>query len=370
MFCFRLRARPHLGRLRQTQPSYSSRRSFIGGSNGFGYEYSQHPVRVVGPTIWAVTAIGTIYFTCAAYDVYQDVKEFKHESRRNLTFDDIEGGNARALRRDIGFDAYFGRGPIVAGSPSTVWDGLDGPSKAITGLTLANIAVFGISKMPSPAAQQWWFNLAHTPGFPWFRNRQLFTHMFGVSTFLKLHVQSLMYLSLILKMIQHTGALHLGLNMLGLINFGPSLASSSLFNGSGSHFLAFYLSAGIVSSLGAHLSALVFKSHRFTPGIGASGAVFAVFSAWAMTHKQSQVRIFPFPKVFAAQEMLEWEVAFEVLGLLGLWKALRIPINWGHAAHLGGLGAGVAYVTYGGNAQMWTSSRKVAFRSMKRLKII
>lgn len=158
--------------------------------------------------------------------------------------------------------------------------------------------------------------------------------------------------------------------MWALINFGPTVARSPPFNESGSHFLAFYLSAGLISSLSAHLSALVFKSHRFTQGLGASGAVFGVFSAWAMTHQEGHVRIFPFPKVFAARELLEWEVGFEVLGLLGLWRALRIPINWGHAAHLGGLGAGVAYITYGGNAQMWDSSRRAAFRSMRLLRIV
>lgn len=164
--------------------------------------------------------------------------------------------------------------------------------------------------------------------------------------------------------------MHLGLNMFALINFGPSVARSSPFNGSGSHFLAFYLSAGLLSSLGTHLSALIFKSNRFSPGMGASGAIFGVFSAWVMTHQDSHVRIFPFPKVFAAQEMLELEVGFELLGLLGLWRALRIPINWGHAAHLGGLGAGVAYVTYAGNGQMWDASRRAAFRSMRLLRMV
>lgn len=180
MFCSRLRARPHLGRLRPVQTSQAARRSFIGQQNAFGYEYSQHPVRVIGPTIWTVGAIGTIYFTCAAYDVYQDVKELRDENRRILTFDDIELGKNARLGRGIGFDAYFGRGPIVAASPSTIWEDLSGPSKTITGITLANIAVLGVSKMPSPAAQQWWASLAHTPGYPWFRYKQLFTHMFGV----------------------------------------------------------------------------------------------------------------------------------------------------------------------------------------------
>lgn len=184
MFCSRLRAgaRLHLGRLGQFHSSPSTRRTFLGQTNAFGYEYSQHPVRAIGPTIFTIGAIGTVYFTCAAYDVYQDVQEYRNESRRILAFEDIEVGKAARLRRGIGFDTYFGRGPIVASSPSTIWENLGGPSKTITGITLANVAVMGISKMPSPAAQQWWLSLAHTPGYPWFRYRQMFTHMFGVST--------------------------------------------------------------------------------------------------------------------------------------------------------------------------------------------
>lgn len=182
--------------------------------------------------------------------------------------------------------------------------------------------------------------------------------------------RSIILLAVDSRVTQHTGAFHLGFNMFALINFGPSVAQSSPFNGSGSHFLAFYLSAGLLSSLGSHLSTLIFKNSRFTPGMGASGAIFGVFSAWAMTHQETKVRVFPFPKVFAARELLEYEVGFELLGLLGLWRALRIPINWGHAAHLGGLGAGLAYVTYAGKGQVWNTSRRAAFRSMKLLRMV
>lgn len=185
MFCSRLRARPFLGRLRQTKPACATRRSFNGQSNQSGYEYSQHPVRVIGPTIWSAAAIGTIYFTCAAYDVYQDFKMFPSDMRNELTSDDFEIAEKFRLAQDVARNAYFSRGPFVAGSPSVVWDGLGGSTKVIAGIALANTAIMGASKLPWPAAQQWWFSLAHTPGYPWFKNRQLFTHMFGVGTFEK-----------------------------------------------------------------------------------------------------------------------------------------------------------------------------------------
>lgn len=181
MFRSSLKARPCLGRLRQTQSAHSARRNFIGQSDASSYVYSQHPVRVISPTIWTVAAIGTIYITCAAYDVYQDAKEYGKESRHDLTFDDVEVGRARRRRRDRAKNAQFGGGPIVITSPSAMWDNLSGASQVITGLTLTNVAVWGVSRIPAPAAQQWWLSLAHTPGYPWFKNRQLFTHMFGVS---------------------------------------------------------------------------------------------------------------------------------------------------------------------------------------------
>lgn len=160
------------------------------------------------------------------------------------------------------------------------------------------------------------------------------------------------------------------MNTLGLLNLGPPMAASPPISGSGSHFLAFYLSTGVLSSLGAQAAALVFKQARYSFGIGASGAVLGVFSAWAVSNPEAQVRIFPFPWVFNAKSLVEWEVVFEVLGVLGVWTALRLPIRFGHSVHLAGIGVGAAYVTYDRNAQVWATSRRAAFRSMKLVGLV
>ncbi|KAG8163826.1 hypothetical protein KVR01_005744 [Diaporthe batatas] len=307
-----------------------------------GYDYSQNPVPLIRPVIWAATAVGTIYFTCAAYDVWQDIKSFREEDRRGLTFDQLETEHARRWRRRTVSENIFTPGPIAAGSPSSVWDNLSGPSKIMAGMTLVNAGFVGLSKAPSTAAQGWWASLGHTPALPWYSNSQLFTSMFA-----------------------HSGVFHLALNMMALLNFGPSMAAGPPISGSGSHFLAFYLSTGVVSSLGAQVAALVFKQSRYSFGIGASGAVLGVFSAWAMNHPDATVRVFPIPISFSARSLIEFDVVFEVLGVLGVWRALRLPIQFGHSVHLVGLGVGAAYVTYDKKAQVWATSRRAAFRSMK-----
>lgn len=160
------------------------------------------------------------------------------------------------------------------------------------------------------------------------------------------------------------------MNMIGLLNLGPPMAARPPISGSGSHFLAFYLSAGVLSSLGAQASSLVFKQGRYSFGIGASGAVLGVFAAWAAGDPDARVRIFPFPMVLRARTVLDWEVVFEVLGVLGVWRALRLPIRFGHSVHLVGIGVGAAYVTYDKKAQAWATSRRAAFRSMKLVGIV
>lgn len=174
------RARPRLRRaLRSAAPHPSSaRRSF---SSNIGYDYSQNPVPVIRPIIWAATAVGTIYFTCAAFDVWQDLRRLRDEDRRGITFEKLEREHAKQWRRKAVSQSIFTPGPIAAGSPKSVWDNLSGPSKIMAGMTLVNVGFYGLSRMPSTAAQTWWASLGHTPALPWFRNSQLFTSMFAVS---------------------------------------------------------------------------------------------------------------------------------------------------------------------------------------------
>lgn len=357
MFCSRLRAGPrvhhHLGFSSRLSSKLSSTPSSNPSlvrrfSQQWGQEYGIPRVRLIRPAIWSITAASTIYFTCAAYDVYQDLKRYTKDSRRSITFDQMDAERIVRSLQDIGAPPEFSSGPVNFASPSAVWNSLSGPTKAMTSVAITNTAVLALSKTHVSAEIFTVTKLSHTPVEGLFRNSQLLTSAFV-----------------------HSGTLHLLLNMLVMYNFGPSLARTPEFSGSGSHTLAFYLSAGIFSALGSHVSSRFWpnKYHRFRPGMGWSGVIGAIFAAWCIEYPDRRVRLFPFPVDFTGMELLQTSVTFETLGLLGVFRALRLPIDVGFAAHLAGMAFGAAYVTYGKNQKVWTASRRIAFRALKTMRI-
>ncbi|CAN8104048.1 unnamed protein product [Discula destructiva] len=307
-------------------------------------DWSPYPVRILGPTLWSVTAIGTIYFTCAAYDVYQDAKKYSKGDRRTLTFEQIEADAAPKRFRDkfLSTPSDARTGPIVVSSPLDLWNGLSGPGKVMASVIGINTLTLGLRYVPSKLTRRFVYSLAHTPVQGNFRYRQLLTSAFA-----------------------HTGPIHMGMNMLVMFNFASSLARTPEFEGSGSHTLAFYLSGGIVSSLGNHIATRFWpnKMARLMPALGFSGVVSAIFAAWCMEHPDGRVRLLFIPWDFTARGMLEGVTAFEVVGVLGLLR--YTPIHVAHAAHLSGLLFGAAYVTYGQGGKYWNSFRSAAFRGLK-----
>lgn len=311
------------------------------------HNWSQYPVRIVGPTIWGIAAVSTIFFTCAAYDVYQDLRRYNKEKRRTLTFEQLETDKYyRNLRESYSTPVSGNTGSIVATSPSAMWHSLSPPTQVVTAITGINIATMALQRAPSTLAQNWVASFAHIPAQGAFRYSQLLTSAFV-----------------------HTGPLHMGVNMLVLANFGPKLARSPEFNGSGSHTVAFYLSAGIISALGSHLSTLFWpnKSHRIRPGVGFSGVVSAILAGWCMSHPNAQIGILLLPFTFSAQGFLQGSAIFEALGVLGAWRFLSLDVAY--ACHLTGMAFGAAYVTYGKKGRIWTPCRRRAFQTMKLLRI-
>lgn len=340
------------GLVRLHRPSFkaSLAHNFSQHSGYRQYDWSQSPVRILRPTIWSVSAVTVIYFTCAAYDVYRDVKGYDKETRSSITFDRLEADRSARRRRQPKNAPEFTAGSVDPLSPSSVWNSLSGPSQVMACVAATNAAVLALSKSPSVAAQEWvLLKLAHIPVDGAFRNHQLLT-----STFV------------------HTGPLHLLLNTFVLYNFGGLLARTPEFQNSGSHTLAFYLSAGIFSGLGSHVSSAFWpnQSHRFRAGMGFSGVVSAVFAAWCMEYPDARLQIFPIPSSFTGRDILEFSAAFETLGVLGVWKRLRVPIDVGFAAHLTGMVFGVVYVTFGKNERLFIPFRRAAFRTMKTMSLI
>ncbi|KAK6597095.1 hypothetical protein H4I95_09366 [Botrytis cinerea] len=97
------------------------------------------------------------------------------------------------------------------------------------------------------------------------------------------------------------------------------------------------------------LSAGLRPSVPAVPFLGASGAIFALIGAFAMQHPEAQFQIMFIPYPFAAQELLGAAMLFDLLGVCGAYKTLRL----GHAAHLSGALMGLGYVYFDCEKNVW-----------------
>ncbi|KPM39095.1 hypothetical protein AK830_g7459 [Neonectria ditissima] len=301
-------------------------------------------LRIAGPIVWCLAAAGTFYLGCAGWEVYQDAKEAKKRrmwpasTTSSVTHDQLEAARAASRTR------HRHSGPILEQIQisSGTFSNLAGADKMVAGAIGLNTVIHGICRI-LPGIQ-WQF--AHVPAGPF--NYTLLTSMFG-----------------------HAGLLHLGANMYGLYNFAPAVAQSRVFERSGAHLTAFYLSAGVFASLASHLtskwaSPRALRSGFLTPGLGASGAIFGVLGAWAMLFPDAHVGILLLPGRLPADEALVGIALFETYGLAVGFKSL----NFGHAAHLAGLTVGAGYVYFDGNRRLWKPARRFMFNQMKRLGVV
>ncbi|KAI0838695.1 rhomboid family-domain-containing protein [Hypoxylon sp. FL0890] len=323
----------------------SSRRRFLSHFSGEQFEFP--PVPVLRPTLWAIAATATIVIGCAAYDVRRDVQAVK---RRGLfkeggisSYEDLEyatrhRSNAHnTSSRSSSTSKWFPSTQI-----STVLAGYTDAEKFALGAAAFNMGLVGASSLAPGTFIQYF---GHTPALS--PNYTLLTSAFG-----------------------HSGLLHAGINSFVLLQFGPQLSRSHIFEGNGSHFAAFYLSAGILSSLGDHLATILptrkYKFNRFIPALGASGVINALFGAWGTLDPDARVGMFPFPGSFAIRDMMAFLIVLEMYGLIVGFPLLSAA----HAAHLSGLGIGVSYVYFDGANRIWRPTRRSVFNWMKRLKMV
>jgi rhomboid-like protein len=301
------------------------------------YQFSLPPVRALGPTLWVFTAAGTIYLGCAAYEVHQDVQEFKKRPSGEITYDNIDTARMMKGLRQSAVTQGFSIMDVF----NTPWSSFNSSEKMIATAGALNIGVFAVTRPQISSSA--FMAFAHVPVHP--RNFTLFSSMFG-----------------------HAGPMHLLFNMYALFSFGPQVAGSPTFESSGSHLTAFYLSSGLLASLAHHVTTIwPNKMSRFSPGLGASGAIMAMLGAWAMNYPNQYIGIIFIPGSLPAEQALWGLFAFELWGtFIGFGRFL----SWAHAAHLGGLGVGVAYVAYDGKNRLWQPTRKFAFNQMQRLKMI
>jgi membrane associated rhomboid family serine protease len=127
-------------------------------------------------------------------------------------------------------------------------------------------------------------------------------------------------------MFLHGGFMHLFFNMLMLFFLGSTLETVW----GGRHFLKYYITCGV----GAGLFSMVFSYNN--PVIGASGAVFGLYLAYAMVFPNNYVYLY-FLIPIKAKHLLAGLVVFQlIMGLAG-------PAGIAYFAHLGGMATGLLF---------------------------
>lgn len=149
-------------------------------------------------------------------------------------------------------------------------------------------------------------------------------------------------LPMVLSTFSHYSLVHLGCNMVALHSF-----MGTAVHGLGKEqFLGVYLSAGVFSSLASMLYKVARKSAG-SHSLGASGAIMAVLGIFSTIHPDATLQIIFLPMVtFTAATGLKALLTIDTLGLLLRWRMFD------HAAHLAGLGFGVAWC-YFGHPLLW-----------------
>ncbi|KAI0434465.1 hypothetical protein F5Y09DRAFT_337687 [Xylaria sp. FL1042] len=164
----------------------------------------------------------------------------------------------------------------------------------------------------------------------------------------------------------HGGLVHLGLNLYGMFYFMPSAAQSPIFKDSSAHLTAFYLSAGVLSSLAQHMTAIWPRRNIYMSSMGASGALFALVGIVGVSFPHTQIGIIFLPGSLPIGQAMACIALFDAIGILVRYPGVRL----GHAAHLGGLALGVGYAKYGGDKRIWRPGRKLAFGAMRYLGLL
>ncbi len=136
----------------------------------------------------------------------------------------------------------------------------------------------------------------------------------------------------------HGGVFHLAFNCLTIYFFGKELEA---FIGV-RRFLVLYFASGILGGLVQALAGLVFGGLFAAPTVGASAAAYGLIAAFACLFPDALMIVTFLP--IRAKNFLWLSIAAAILGMLTMSPDDKIKIA--HAAHFGGILAGVLYVKY------------------------
>lgn len=132
----------------------------------------------------------------------------------------------------------------------------------------------------------------------------------------------------------HGGAMHLALNMFALWMFGSELAPrwGTRF------FLRYYF----LCALGGGILFTLVRLGTWIPSVGASGAIYGILMAYAMWFPNRQVYLY-----FVLPIRVRYLIVFLIL--LEVAQAIQSTgTGIAHAAHLGGMAFGYAYLRWNG----------------------
>lgn len=137
----------------------------------------------------------------------------------------------------------------------------------------------------------------------------------------------------------HAGLIHLLFNCWAIFVFGREVESTL----GRSRFLTLYFSSGVVGGLLQALAGAWFPDRFGGPTVGASAGAFGLVAAFAVLYPERPLMLllfFVIPVSMRAKFLLLFSALLAVFGL-------AIPVdNIAHAAHLGGMLTGIAFVRY------------------------
>ncbi|KAI2605992.1 uncharacterized protein GGS25DRAFT_499051 [Hypoxylon fragiforme] len=319
--------------------------------------FSDSAIRVplLRPTLWALAATTTIYLGCAAFDVYRDVRRAKkrgilREGGRVGSYDEFEydkrhGRPRHSPQSEPAAASHHSPLPslLLLDQLRVMLAGHTDAEKVIMGCLAVNISALGATYLAGGAALQ---------------------------PFIRFPMSSPPF-TLLTNVFCHSSALDACLTGLLILQPTGDIAQSHIFQGNGSHMTAFYFSTAILSTLGDQFATVLpsrtYRFNRFLPISGSGGMAMAMLGAWATLQPESKVGMMFIPGLsFSIKDIM---AALAVYNTVGIFVGMPF-VTAHHGAHLCGLALGSGYVYFGGEKRIWRPTRKVAFYSMKALRII